>query len=205
MTNSNKPEVFAMHFSTELYDKCVEFANNSISLSEDQYARRGQDINKRDLIINQLINGKLGEELVSECYSDYYNHLTQPDYFIYDKSEKNWDEDLVDKNANVRIAVKTKDRNDANRWGASWIFEKTDKKIFAPNIDPNQYVCLVVVDRDLLQGRMLACVQLQWLHDNNMFEKPDRDYLTTKLTVRYNTMLAKISSKEDLWQLKIKT
>jgi hypothetical protein len=155
----------------------------------------------------QLTNGKLGEELACATYVPYYPELSRPDYEIYKKKDKSWTPDLIDTVSGIRIAVKTKDARDAKEWGASWIFEKTDRKIFGDkldnqNLDPHQYVCLVVVDQTNRQGEVKACVNLQWLHDQNLFEKPDRDYLGTKLTVRLDSMLKKINDLNKLWQLK---
>lgn len=203
-----KPRRFSGKFNKELVDKCREFATNSLDSSVDQYARRGQDPSKRQRMIIQLTNGKLGEELAHATYNSYFSELSLPDYNIYSKKEKSWDPDLTDAPSNTRIAVKTKDARDALEWGASWIFEKTDKKIFGSkldnqNLDPNQYVCMVVVDILGLKGEVKACVKLQWLHDNNLFEKPDRDYLGTKLTVRLRSLEKLIKSPDELWQLPI--
>lgn len=201
-----KPEKVVCRFNQELFDKCKQFAEQSLDSSVDQYAHRGQDPAKHYRMIIQLTNGKLGEELDYHTFLPYFPNLTQPDYQIYSKQDKSWDPDLVDATANIRLAVKTKDKRDADQWGPSWIFEKTDRKIFGAkldnqNLDPYQYVCLNVVDPIAKQGRVLACVKLRWLHDNNLFEKPDRDYLGTKLTVRFDTMLTKINNHNDLWQL----
>lgn len=203
---SMKPGKVICKFNQALFDKCQQFAQQSLGSSVDQYARRGQDPSKYYRMIIQLTNGKLGEELDYNTFLPYYPNLTKPDYQIYEKKDKSWEEDLIDPVANVRLAVKTKDKRDADQWGPSWIFEKTDRKIFGSkldnqNLDLHQYVCLNVVDNIKLQGRVLACVNLQWLHDKKLFEKPDRDYLGTKLTVRFDSMLKVISNSDELWQL----
>jgi hypothetical protein len=201
-----KPRKVVCKFNDTLFNKCKQFAQDSLGTSVDQYARRGQDPSKYYRMIIQLINGKLGEEMDYHVFLPYYPNLTAPDYNIYDKKNKSWKEDLIDNVANIRLAAKTKDKRDADQWGPSWIFEKTDKKIFGEkldnkNLDPRQYVVFNVVDQIGLQGRVLACVSLQWLHDKNLFEKPDRDYLGTKLTVRFDSMLKVIQSHDELWQL----
>lgn len=202
-----KPRKVICRFNEALVQQCKQFAQDSLGSSVDQYARRGQDPSKYYRMIIQLTNGKLGEELDYNTFVAYYPNLTKPDYQIYEKKDKSWEEDLIDTTANIRLAVKTKDKIDADRWGPSWIFEKTDRKIFGTkldnkNLDQNQFVCLNVVDQQNKKGQVLACVKLQWIHDNNLFEKPDRDYLGTKLTVRYDSMLKIIKSQEELWQLK---
>jgi hypothetical protein len=202
-----KPRKIAGNFSLELIVICKDFAKASLPTSVDQYARRGQDPSKYYRQVIQLTNGKLGEELAYATYFPYYPDLSKPDYKIYGKKDKSWDPDLSDWLSGIRIAVKTKDARDAKEWGASWIFEKTDKKIFGnklnnQDLDPNQYVCMVIVDQTNRKGEVSACINLQWLHDNNLFEKPDRDYLGTKLTVRLDSMMKIIKNPDELWQLK---
>ena len=197
-----RPKSIKGNFNLELIEQCKDFAKASLPTSVDQYARRGQDPSKYYRQVIQLTNGKLGEELAYAAYASYYPKLSKPDYQIYSKKDKSWEPDLMDLDSGIRIAVKTKDQRDANEWGASWIFEKTDKKIFQ-NIDPNHYVCMVIIDQINKKGEVKACVKLQWLHDNNLFTQPDRDYLGTKLTVRLENMEKVISNPNDLWQLKI--
>jgi hypothetical protein len=202
-----KPRRVKGSFNRELFDKCRQFAKDSLPTSVDQYTKRGQDPTKLHRQIIQLTNGKLGEELAYATYVHYYPELSLPDYEIYKKKDKSWTPDLTDAAFGIKIAVKTKDARDAASWGMSVIFEKTDKKIFGDkldnqNLDPNQYVCMVVVDLTNLKGEVKACVNLQWLHDKNLFEKPDRDYLGTKLTVRFDSIIKVISDQNELWQLK---
>lgn len=203
-----RPRKVSGKFNREMADKCRQFAIDSLDTSVDQYARRGQDPSKRQRMIIQLTNGKLAEEIAHAAWQPYFSDLSSPDYNIYSKKDKSWDPDLTSEKSNIRMAVKAKDARDAAEWGASWIFEKTDRKIFGPkldnqNLDPNQYVCMVVVDLLGLKGEVKACVRLQWLHDMKLFEKPDRDYLGTKLTVRLRTLERVIQSPEELWQLPI--
>lgn len=204
-----KPRKISGKFNQDMIDKCKTFATDSLGTSIDQYARRGQDPAKRYRMIIQLTNGKLAEELAFATYQPYFSDLSPPDYEIYQKKDKSWTPDLTSDGSNLRVAVKAKDAVDAREWGASWIFEKTDRKIFGSkldnsNLDPNQYVCMIVVDRSVPGARVEACVKLQWLHDKNLFEKPDRDYLGTKLTVRLDSIKKIIESSDELWQLPIK-
>ena len=205
---NNKPKRTRCTFNDAMIEQCKQFATQSLPTSSDQYARRNQDASKVYRQIIQLTNGKLGEELAYACYSKYYPNLSRVDYEIYSKESKSWEPDLTDPILGVRLAVKTKDNRDALQYGASWIFELSDRKIFGSNLDgknldPNQYCCLVIVDQIKKWGQIMACVKLQWLHDNNLFTKPDRDYLSTKLTVRLENMQKVISDPGELWQLPI--
>lgn len=206
-----KPNTISIKLDQTLVDKCQKFAENSLGTNIEQIARRGQDPEKYDRLIRQLTHGKVGEEAAYLVYAPYYQTLSKPDHQVYQKKDKSWDEDLIDTKSGVRLNVKTKRQEDAARWGASWIFELTDKKIFGKkldgqNLDPNQYVCMVIVDLDAMTASVEACVNLQWLHDNDLFGPPDRE-LDTKLTVRLDRLQwflkRKGLSADELWQLKI--
>jgi hypothetical protein len=197
-----KPIKTKCFFSEDLVCKCKKFAEDSFPTSSDQYSRRNQNILNRDRIILQVTNGKLGEELTYHTYLPYIKDISLPDYNIYEKKDKSWSPDLVSKSLMIKIGVKTKDKKDADAYGPSWIFEKSDKNIFSNNIDRSHYIAMSVVDSRNKIGKLIACVSLQWLHDNNLFTKPDRDYLGTKLTVRLENILKAIKDPDELWQLK---
>lgn len=200
-----KPDKVAHKFSNDLIEKCKSFTEGYLKTSKDELARRGQTNTK--LIYSQNVIGKIGEELAYLTYSPYYPNLSKPDYEVYDKSQKSWTPDLSDDVSGIKIAVKSKDRFYADKYGPSWTFGTNDRKIFgknldSKNLDPNQYVCMTVIDLNNYCGRVQACVNLQWLHDNNLFEELDHKELTTKLTVRLKTMFKVIKSQDDFWQLK---
>lgn len=206
-----KPLNNVIKLDPNLVAKCRKFAEDSIDTNIDVIASRGQDPDKIERILNQLTHGKVGEEVTYDVFVPYFPQLSKPDHNIYQKKDKSWEEDLIDEASPVRIAVKTKKLEDAKRWGASWIFELSDKKVFGKKLDcqgldPNQYVAMVVVDLDGMQATVEACVNLQWLHDNDLFGPPDRE-LDSKLTVRLDRMQWWLKRKgltiEDLWQLKI--
>ena len=199
-----QPENIYGAFDRGTWKKCRQFAVDSLDSSADEYARRGQEDPGRKII--QTTNGKLVELQAFSAYQPRFSDLTPPDFEIYQKKDKSWTPDLISKLYDIRIAVKAKFDEDAERWGPSWIFEKTDRKIFgskldAKNLDPHQYVCMGIVDPICREVWLKACVKLQWLHDNNLFTKPDRDYLGTKLTVRLENMEKVISNPDELWQL----
>ena len=206
-----KPQNNIVKLDPNLVAKCRKFAEDSIDTNIDVIASRGQDPEEIERILSQLTHGKVGEEVTYTVFVPYYPQLSKPDHNIYQKKDKSWEEDLIDGASPIRIAVKTKKMEDARRWGASWIFELSDRKIFGKkldckNLDPNQYVSMVVVDLEKMEASVEACVNLQWIHDNDLFGPPDRD-LGTKLTVRLDRMQWWLKRKglttEDLWQLKI--
>lgn len=206
-----KPQNNIVKLDPNLVAKCRKFAEDSIGTNIDVIASRGQDPEEIERILSQLTHGKVGEEVTYTVFVPYYPQLSKPDHNIYQKKDKSWEEDLIDGASPIRIAVKTKKMEDARRWGASWIFELSDRKIFGKkldckNLDPNQYVSMVVVDLEKMEASVEACVNLQWIHDNDLFGPPDRD-LGTKLTVRLDRMQWWLKRKglttEDLWQLKI--
>jgi hypothetical protein len=201
-----KPRATKCTFNQAMMDKCWQFAEAQMPTSEDHYIHKGQNTSWERKVI-QSANGKLGEELAYAAYAPYFPGLSAPDHVIYQKRDKSWEPDLTHPESGIRIAVKTKDARDAKQWGASWVFEKTDRKIFgskldSQNLDPYQYVCMVVVDPIAGKGDIKACVKLQWLHDRNLFTLLDRAH-SNKLTVRLENMERVIVSPQELWQLPI--
>jgi hypothetical protein len=201
-----KPEKILYKFSQELLEKCKNFSKEYIISSKDELARRGQS--NLMLITSQSILGKLGEELVYATYAPYFPNLSKPDYQIYDKRYKSWEPDLVDNLTGIKFEVKSKDRYYADKYRPSWTFAKNDRKIFgskldSQDLDTSQFICMTVIDTKLLCGRLLSCVNLQWLHDKNLFEELDHKELTTKLTVRFDSMIKVVKTQNELWQLNI--
>lgn len=199
-----RPIKILYRFPPDLLVKCKNFTKDYIASSKDELARRGQT--NIPLITSQSILGKLGEELVYLTYLPYFPNLSKPDYQIYDKKHKSWAPDLIDDVSGIKFAVKSKDRVYADKYRPSWTFGKNDRKIFgskldAKNLDDQQYICMTVIDTKLWCGRVLACVNLQWLHDNSLFEELDHKELTTKLTVRFDSMMKIIKNPNELWQL----
>ena len=177
-----------------LLDKTYIFAANSVKTSQDMYARRGQsDVNK---IIWDIRNGKLAEEISYSLLSKNFPNLSAPDYQIYQAGQKSWDADL--KNDKIQIAVKSQNKETAERFGLSWIFSKNDTNVFDTN-DQHHYACFVMLDLKRSYGVLKAIVSIEWLKQNNLFKPLRKANLnSTKVAVYYDDL--KKFLPEQLWQ-----
>lgn len=102
---------------------CHDFARKIVASNQDEYARRGQD--NPVLIRHQIAVGKLGE-----CGVWNWLHLlgrtpNKPDFELIEASDKSHCADMI--LDGQEIAVKTIEQANLQKYGASWLFEKTDR------------------------------------------------------------------------------
>lgn len=190
--------------SKDIYDKCSQFAKESVSTSSDKYARRNQfDVEK---IARDIRNGKIGEEIVYQQVSSVISGLTPPDYNIYDKKNKSWDPDLKDQNSNLRLGVKSQDLESEQSFSRSWAFQfgnggkyDCDTGIFGKNLEDSHYISFVSLNVPKKTGVIRAIVKVKWLHDKKLFKEMQKQSLRgNKVAVYYEDLEQYI---DQLWQL----
>ena len=190
--------------SKEIFDKCSQFAKDSVSTSSDKYARRNQfDIEK---IIKDIRNGKIAEEVVYNQLISILPGLTSPDYKIYDKKDKSWEPDLKDSESNMRIAVKSQDLESEQSFSRSWVFQfgfggkyDCDNGIFGKALDDKHYVSFVSLNVPKRTAIIRAIVKVTWLHDQKLFKEMQKQSLRgNKLAVYYEDLER---FPDQLWQL----
>jgi hypothetical protein len=189
--------------SQDILNKCLTFAKSSVNTSTDKYARRNQFDGEK--IIKDIRNGKVGEEAVWEKYAIDFPNLSKPDHQIYDKKDKSWTADLVDKVSNIRLAVKSQDIDSSIHFGESWVFQfgnggkyDCDTGVFKTT-DDNHYVAFVALNTPKKTGLIRAVVKVQWLHDKKLFKAMQKQSLRGNKVAVYYDDLEKYSN--ELWQL----
>jgi hypothetical protein len=197
--------------SPEILDKCEKFATASAPTNMSALSRRGQS--NPEAIKRQIKSGKIAEVLVHQEASKNFPKLSEPDFNIYSKKEKSWDPDLRDLDSEIRIAVKSQEREQADYYHESWVFQFNDGKnydcdteIFGKNINPNQYVAFILLNTPKKTGEIRAIVKVQWLHDKKLFQPmalAKFNQTNNKLAVyydhpEYNSL---IKYQNELWQL----
>lgn len=196
----------------ELIDKSRQFAKDSVSTNLSAYARRGQS--NVQAIERQIMEGKVGEEMSRSQLISVLPKLSLVDFNIYEKKDKSWDPDLKDELSKTRIAVKSQNYESAQYYHESWVFQFNDGRqfdcdtgIFGKDIDPNHYVCMVLLNMPKKVAQIRACVKVQWLRDNNMFQPMALSKFSStnnKLAVYYDHPTYKSLSHfpiDELWQL----
>jgi len=190
--------------SKDIFDKCSQFAKDSVSTSSDKYARRNQfDIGK---IIKDIRNGKIAEEVVYNQVVSVIPGLTPPDYNIYDKKDKSWAPDLKDSTSDLRLAVKSQDIESEQCYERSWVFQfgngkkyDCDTGIFGENLDNNHYVSFVSLNVPKKTGIIRAIVKVKWLHENKLFKEMKKQSLRGNKVAVYYEDLERFN--DQLWQL----
>lgn len=190
--------------SEEIYQKCLQFAKDSVGTNSGKYASRNQfNVEK---ITKDIQVGKIGEECAYNFLTEKFPNLTKPDYVIYSKKDKSWSPDLKDLDSSIKIAVKSQNIDSAQAHGDSWVFQHrpnkkydSDKEVFGDAIDQNQYVSFVSLNVPKRIGSVQAIVKIQWLHDNNLFKPMQKINLRDNKVAVYFEDLELF--KDQLWQI----
>ncbi|HLD91141.1 MAG TPA: hypothetical protein VI911_09030 [Patescibacteria group bacterium] len=101
---------------------CKQFALDSVESSLDEYSKRNQS--NKELIIQQIFEGKVAEFAVYQYYKDRQLDCTLPDISIYTKRKKSFSSDL--QVGMYHIHVKSQNLSSQRRYGKSWLFQAKD-------------------------------------------------------------------------------
>jgi hypothetical protein len=115
--------------SKYLYDKCVAFAHDRVGLSKSCYAYRGES--RVDKMIEDIICGTLGEWAVYKDLNRKNRKCTKPDMKIYEGRRKSFSADLISDYGFVH--VKSQSLASVERYGKSWLFQKSDSLYSKPS------------------------------------------------------------------------
>jgi hypothetical protein len=164
----------------EDFEKCMQFAHDSVSTNMQAYKRRNQgDQNK---VISDIGVGKVAEIAVHEYLTNVKKvKCTYPDFAIYGKNQKSYECDL--KTDKYRIHVKSQDHRSAARYGASWQFQKNDSLTHAPENDELIVLCIVRLNEVEIK-RVVSAASLVGKYGEPLLERL-RD---TKLTLYFDSI-----------------
>jgi hypothetical protein len=104
-----------------IYNSCNKFAYQEIQTTEKQRNRRNQ-WNREKMVMDNRV-GKIGEWAVAFQMWNNNIECTEPDMEIYTVKKKSFDADLTYKD-NIDLHVKSQSVVSAQRYGASWTFQK---------------------------------------------------------------------------------
>ena len=112
-------------------DKCRKFSIDAVESSRDLYTYRGTtNINK---IIEDIYIGKAGEVGAYKYLLQQGVVCSKPDFKIYDARRKSFDADL--NIPDMGVHVKSQGMDSAEKFGNSWLFQRTDPVYLKPNYD----------------------------------------------------------------------
>lgn len=171
--------------------RCQEFADQRMSQGVELYKHRGESSVKKihlDIVTGAVAEYAVYEYLLSKGYAP-----TPPDLNIYEASKKSFAADI--KVGDRHLHVKSQTVDAAKKYGASWLFQKTDRVISTPSEHDLMAFCLV--DGDTVE--LKAIVSTIELVDAEIWKEPKIPrYRHTKSALYLTDVL---SSNIELWRL----
>ncbi len=164
-------------------DEIKQIKKFSESINTNHYSGRGQFSPQKRREDQEI--GKSGEIVAYHVIQNILPNISKPDFEIYSVGRKSWDFDM--KTDEYNIHIKTQSLKSAKLYGSSFIFEKTDKKIFKDYSD-NDYVSFVQFDYDKKSGKVLSFMPVKMLHYLSLFKDPVNKNLITKQAVYYKDL-----------------
>lgn len=127
----------------KVHSMCSEFASTRVSGSEALYKQRGEGRSSK--IFDDIFSGALGEYAVYSYLNSVGYQCTPPDFNNYSAKHKSFDSDLV-VDGDINLHVKSQPLVSMNRYGSSWLLQKSDPLVSNPGandffvfntVDPN--------------------------------------------------------------------
>ena len=128
--------------TNDILRKALDFANRVVDTTD--YSDSFQTNRKK--VLKDHFTSKIGEEAVKLMFTSVGILVEGPDYNIYEGKGKSWEADLFV--AGKPVAVKTQNKESADRFGLSWMFQwgKYRKDPILNN--PNALVVFVYYDNE---------------------------------------------------------
>lgn len=165
-----------------------------MELSANLYKMRGEESVLK--IKNDIITGVLGEYAVSAYVKSLGYNCSEPDLTIHKTRQKSFAADLESEAGTFH--VKSQTQKSAQRYGASWIFQKEDRLMTLPS--ENCYLAFCLIDNDKVQIK--AIVSNIDIVEAKLTKAPKiPKYAHTKLALYLDDIL---NSKINLRSLKCK-
>lgn len=163
--------ITSIQLNQPLIDKCQAFALERIGLSEDLYRKRGEA--RKSKMVEDICVGTMAEWA---CYSYLKDkaascvEITEPDMTIYEKRKKSFSPDLQYTAVTevFNIHVKSQTHESANKYGASWLFQKEDKLF--KSAGENDYIAFCLVEGSKVD--IMAIVKVLELVERDLLAEP---------------------------------
>lgn len=136
--------------SPYMVDKCNQFADLRMK-DVKLYKERGGF--KRD----DVLSGALAEVGTYRAALSRLEGLSKPDFNIYEAKDKTYKSDLYTDRYNLHVKSQTKES--AERYGTSWLMQRTDPILKDPK--SLHYLVLTVVDLDTNVVEMMGCIPIK--------------------------------------------
>lgn len=195
-------------------DKCLEFAYAQLETSSGGlYRARGEF--RQEKMVNDIVVGKLGEIGVYRFvtglegeFSPVYRFVSAPDFSIYKGRRKSFDADVTvcfsdnEDLPQYKLHIKSQSMGSYEKYGASWICQRTDKLTYKP--DPIDVLVFVIVDLDKGFGNILGMVEATTLFAKGLWgECKVPSYAKTKVALYFDKIEGALKRGEPVGCLSI--
>lgn len=169
-------------------ERAYKFALDRLGGSKDLYKIRGE--NNLSKIEQDIVTGAVAELAVYNFFRRNKIKTTKPDMTIYDKKKKSFKADLRSTEYNIHVKAQTFES--ANKYGASWLFQKEDKLFKNPS--DNELLVFCLVDGDFVNIETI--VSTKQIIENELIEQPSvYRYTFTKNAIYLNSIIKKMDQQ----------
>jgi len=144
--------------------KCNQYAEQQYKTSKGCYARRGQL--SQDKITEQIRDGKVAEIAAYRYLRKKGFQVEKPDFTIYEERKKSFGADLTD--GVLLFHVKSQSKSSGSLYGISFLFQKSDKLLTAPN--DNEVVIMTTIEGNIVE--ILGLVLATTLKTKRLYKEP---------------------------------
>lgn len=180
----------------EQLETCRAFAAQRVLGSFKLYKARGEA--KLSKIEEDIITGASAELAVYDILNQNHIESTEPDFKIYKPREKSFSADLACGQFNLHIKAQTV--KSAQKYGASWLFQKEDKLF--KRCDANDLLVFCIVDG--LNVSVKTVISVPEIVELNLLKEPKvYQYKFTKVALYLEHILEQNKNGVEKWILNL--
>jgi len=191
----NNCKVIVVSYTDNDFKKASEFADLRVEGSSGFYKSRGGG--KVDKLKSDIRHGLLGEICVSKYFRSVGLSCTRPDTSIYSSKNKSYDPDLIVNNK-ARIHCKTQSKDSQQKYGVSYLCQKSDPVFKNPSC--YDFMVTSVVDETLNLCFIYGIWSIKKIVSNNLIGVPVVPFLRTNKIAFYFDELDTLN-KDAKWGL----
>ncbi len=171
--------------------KCKDFAKERMEGSSGLYKHRGE---KNMIKMEQdIFIGTLAEWGAYRYLTDKGVAVSKPDMKIYTTRRKSFSADLL--NDDFRFHIKSQSKVSADRYGMSWLLQKTDRILDRP--EPDEHFIFTRVDGDEVE--IMGVVKVLDIVEEGLIGEPKIPRYRYSKKALYFDDIAK--SELELWRV----
>jgi len=157
-----------VHISKDIIERCRDFANARIGMSEALYRARGED--RTFKMIEDIVVGCSAEFAVQQYMKEQGYECTEPDLSLHQNGQKSFSADLQSQGKFLHVKAQTLDS--AQKYGTSWIFQAEDATLTLPSENGFCFFCVVEPGAETYKVDIKAAVYIIDILEAEAVSKP---------------------------------